>query len=183
MTLNWPRELGERTPEDDRDPGHKFKVGWNRANRDLRKLMDTRIDAEMWGLDTDAGGRDPGVVIRWTKDGQEFAIACDRYTEKTANARECFLWLRDTERTADRPVIHGGSSFAAAALPSGDPDREMVVGRQPAHEVLGVSRDAPPEVIRGAYRELVKKHHGDTGTDPDPKKLQRVTEAKEELLG
>ncbi len=35
------------------------------------------------------------------------------------------------------------------------------------YAVLGVARDAPPEVIRAAYRVLAQKYHPDRNTAPD----------------
>jgi len=181
--LNWPDRLGERTPSDQRTRTRKFGVGWDRTQKHLRKLLDGRMDVEMWGLDDDKSSRnDPGVVIRWTLDGQDFAIACDKWTTKRDNLRECYLWLKETQVRGDRPVVHGGSHFAAAALPPGD---EGAAGRSPhlpPHEVLGVAPDADPEVVRQAGRVLMAKYKPGEGEEPDPEKFQRVREAKEAML-
>jgi DnaJ-domain-containing protein 1 len=83
---------------------------------------------------------------------------------------------------ADRPVTTGQSEFATARLPSGNEDAIVADSgdpRQP-HEVLGVDPDAPPEVVKGAARQLMKKHHPDQGGDVAEYKA--VVRAQEAML-
>lgn len=181
--LNWPGELGDRTPDGRRERTSKFSVGWDRTQSQLRKLLDGRMDVEMWGLDDDKSSRnDPGVVIRWTKDGTDFAIACDRYTAKRDNLRECYLWLKETQVRGDRPVVHGGSHFAAAALPPGNEADARVSPHRPPHEVLGVAPDADSDVVKAVARRLKAKHHPDSGEEPDDQLFKQVNKAAEAML-
>lgn len=53
-----------------------------------------------------------------------------------------------------RIAARSGARFAAEAAPPVDPDSE-------AFSILGVSPDAPPEDIKKAYRDLIRKHHPD----------------------
>ncbi|HBK80222.1 MAG TPA: hypothetical protein DDZ83_11235 [Nitrospinae bacterium] len=51
------------------------------------------------------------------------------------------------------------------------------------YDNLKVARDAPIEVIRGAYRELAKKHHPDrTGTHPESTQILQVINASYKVL-
>jgi hypothetical protein len=47
------------------------------------------------------------------------------------------------------------------------------------YRVLGVNPGAPPEVIKAAYRALMKKHHPDVGGDPE--KAKEIEEAYRNL--
>lgn len=196
MIHDWPPQF-ERTPPDERRNSSPYMVSFGRATSDLKKEME-RMGVDDWKVSHGSGGSfvkgnhnlpktsanpdDPGFVLRWSKGGTSYAVACDRFTSLRDNIRTVSLWVNETRMREQRPVVTGGENFAAAALPEGDEDRAMVVGRQPAHDVLGVAPDAPDEVVRGAFRELSKKHHSDTGDDPDPDKLQRVREARDEML-
>lgn len=181
--LNWPAEF-ERTSEHERERTSKFSVGFRSTKSDLKKGME-RMEVDEWRLeDVSGSGGDPGVVLRWQDDGQEYAVACDHYTAKGDNLRSIYLWVHETRMRAQRPVVTGEDEFAAARLPPGEEAADVVVagdGREEApHEVLGVAPDADPEVIRAAARQLQKKHHPDRGGSAT--ELQRVTDAKEALL-
>ncbi len=179
MSLNWPAGW-DRTPEDEREPTSKFSVNFSGTRRELRKEM-KRLGAEDWRLDDVTGsGGDPGVVVRWTLDGAEHVAACDAYTTKAANLRATFLWLKETRKRNDRPVKTGNDGFAAARLPSGE-ESGAVVGREPPHEVLGVSPDAPDAVVKGAARSLKSEHHPDNGGSES--EFKRVTRAESAMLG
>src|SRR5699024_8517148 len=45
--------------------------------------------------------------------------------------------------------------------------RGMPRKRRSYHHVLGVARDAPPDEVKRAYRELAKRFHPDRVLDPD----------------
>ncbi len=141
---------------------------------------------------------DVGVVVRFRKAGeradQEFAIACDQWATQRENARAIALYVQ-RKRLAERcGVTTAHDEVDVAALPPGDQEPTAVqpdgtiggavddgLDREP-HEVLGVSPDAREEVVRGAYRELVKAAHGDQGADRDLD-VQELQRARDELLG
>lgn len=181
MGLDWPNRF-DRTPPGQRENTTKFKVSFSRTKRELRQEME-RLGVDMWGMDDETGsGGDPGVVVRWTKDNVDYAVACDAYTSKKDNLREAYLWIKETRMRSDRPVETGQDDFAAAQLPPGDPEREMVVGRQPPHEILGVAPDADPDAAEAAAKRLQRKYHPDTGEEPNREKFQRVTKARKRLV-
>lgn len=142
---------------------------------------------------------DVGVVVRFRREGhraeQEFAIACDRWVSQRENARAIALYVQ-RKRLAERcGVTTAHDEVDVAALPPGEGDQaatavqpDGTIGgavdaepdREP-HEVLGVSPDARDEVVRGAYRELVKAAHGDQGADRDLD-VQELQAARDELL-
>jgi hypothetical protein len=151
------------------------------------------MDVDDWRASTASGGshtkpnglpkysanpEDPGFVLRWTDDGEQFAVACDAYTRLRDNVRAVYLWVHETRMRAQRPVRTGDSEFAAARLPSGDED--AIEAREPPHEVLGVDPDAPDDVVKGAARALKKRTHPDQGGSNED--LKRILEAEEAML-
>ncbi|WP_372478916.1 J domain-containing protein [Halomicrobium sp. HM KBTZ05] len=188
MTFEWPPAL-QRTPTTDRERNNAFRVSLAKAFDELEtELERVGVDDHRYGFAApqrkrdqrpyaDSNPDDPGFVLRWTMDGDQFAIACDRYQQFRSNVRAVGLYLREKRKMEQRPVVTGESEFANARLPSGD---ETVVAQRPAHDVLGVDRDADPEAVEQAYRERVKEAHPDHGGSEED--LQRVRQAKEVLL-
>lgn len=179
--LNWPEQF-ERTPPEERERGSKFSASFSQTKVEVRAEM-RRYDAEEWFIDHVTGsGGDPGVVVRWKKDGIEHAVACDAYSIKRSNLRACYLWFRETRKAGDRPVKTGQDQMAAAQLP-GETADGVVVGHEPPHEVLGVGRNADPEVVKRTARGLKAKYHPDNGSQPDAEMFKKVTRAEEAMLG
>lgn len=182
MPLRWPRELGDRTPPGERKSGAQFRASYNQTRTELSDEFD-RLGADHYSIDTHTGSdRDPGVVVRWTMDGTDHAVACDAYSSKKANLRACYRWVMETRRAGDRPVVHGGSRFAAAALPPGTGEESGVARNEDPHEVLGVAHGADPDVVKAAKRRLAAKHHPDSGEDPDEERFKAVNRAAEAVL-
>ncbi len=138
-------------------------------------------------------------MVRFRKEGhraeQEFAIACDQWETQRENARAIALYVQ-RKRLAERcGVTTAHDEVDVAALPPGEDDQETTAVQpdgtiagavgdgldQEPHEVLGVSPNARDEVVRGAYRELVKAAHGDQGADRDLD-VQELQQARDELL-
>jgi hypothetical protein len=191
MSLDWPQGW-ERTPSHERERSSKFSATRGDTTEALATEMD-RLDVAQWRADTGSGGThtksnglpkhsanpsDPGFVLRWQKDGQDHAIACDAYDGLDANLRCVYLWVKDTRITGDRPVRTGSDQFAAAKLPSGDED--AIAQRPPPHEVLNVSPDAAGVVVQTAYQEQVKQAHPDQGGSAE--ELELVRWAREQML-
>jgi hypothetical protein len=153
-----------------------------------------RLDPAEWRVDTGSGGahtkrnglpkhsanpQDPGVVLRWKKDSEDFAVACDAYTRLRDNLRCVYLWVNETRMRGQRPVETGESEFAAARLPPAD-EAAVVASEPPAHGVLGVPPDASDEEVNNAFRDLAKEHHPDQGGDVET--FQRLRDAREAML-
>lgn len=178
--LNWPSGL-ERTPPEDREKTSKFSSNFRRTQSDLKDEM-RLMDVEEWRLDDVTGsGGDPGVVLRWIDNGNEYAVACDHYEYKKSNLRSVYLYVKETRKRNDRPVETANDEFAAARLPAGDEDANVADGRSD-HEVLGVSPDASDDEIKAAYREKIKELDPDK-PEGDEDEFVRVRDAKERLIG
>jgi len=177
MSLDWPAGF-ERTPESEREPNRSFEATLGATTQDLATEMD-RMDVDAWrgeianahtksnGLPLhNANPNDPGFVLRWSDDEEQFAVACDSSPKLRDNVRTVYLWVHETRMRSNRPVRTGDTEFAAARLPPGDNDAGGPAGgdvQRPPHELLGVAPDASEPVINGAFRELVKEAHADQG--------------------
>jgi hypothetical protein len=192
--LDWV-DFAERTPAAERERTSKFDVPTGRAIDEVEQELE-RVGVDDWRLSTAAPHRqkdgrpyananpdDPGVVVRWTMDGAQYAVACDHYTKMRDNIRAVGLYLREKRKMDNRPVKTGQSEFATARLPGeeayGGREDALAVEPEP-HEVLGVAPDAPESVVKGAARQLKKEKHPDTGGGAE--ELQRVMDAEEEML-
>ncbi len=175
---------------DRREPNRNFEATLAQTTEDIETEMD-RLDPDEWRASIGnshtksntlplhkASPDDPGFVLRWTMDGEQFAVACDAYSRLRDNAREVYLWVHETRMRGSRAVETGESEFAAARLPSGDGD--SVVASQPPHDVLDVAPNAPKGVVRAAYREKTKEMHPDQGGSKEG--FQRLKNAKEAMV-
>lgn len=190
--IDWPT-WAERTDGAVRERTRKFDVALAQAINRIEASLEDRLDVDDWRLSTaaphrkrdgrpyaDANPDDPGAVVRWSKDGEQYAVACDHYTRLRDNVRAIGLYIEEKRKMSNRPVTTGQDEFATARLPSGD-EETGIVARPPPHEVLGVGPDAPEGAVRDAYREKIKAAHPDGGGSSEEAEL--VNWAKEELLG
>lgn len=191
--LDWPDGFERTEPEDRvRYPGG-FEVSRTRAFDSILEQIEKIDGAVNIRVETaaphtskhphrpyqDREPDDPGVVAYYDREGQGYAVACDRWDNLRDNARAIALYV-DAKRAIERyGVATVGSEFQTQALPSGEDD--AIAGEPPPHEVLGVAPDADPGVIRAAARELKKQNHPDSGGDRGT--FQRIVEAEEVMLG
>ena len=191
MTIDWPPDW-ERTPARERTRKSSFKSSLGDTTEALATEL-SRMRVDDWRVSTGSGGAhtkqnglpkasanpdDPGFVLRWTKSGEQYAVACDAYSRLRDNARAVYLWLHETRMRAQRPIRTGDTEFAAARLPAGD--EEPTVATPPPEEVLGVRGDAPESAIKGAARERLKEAHPDNGGSVE--EVRRVKAARDQLL-
>lgn len=191
-SIDWPAGF-DRTPPEERTVNNRFDTSLRRSIDDLADELE-RVGVDDWRLSTgaehqkrnprypyaNASPDDPGAVLRWRMDGDQYAVACDRYSRLRDNVRTLYLYVREKRKMEQRPVVTGESEFANARLPPGDDERAHVVARQPAHEVLGIDPDAPEAVVKGAARSLKAEYHPDAGGNVE--QFKRVIAAEEELL-
>ncbi|QKY17723.1 J domain-containing protein [Halorubrum sp. CBA1229] len=192
--LDWPAGFG-RTPATERERNRSFEASIAQTTDDLATEMG-RMDVDEWrgeignshtksnGLPLhNANPDDPGFVLRWVDDGEQFAVACDASPQLRDNLRYVFKWVNETRMRSQRPVRTGDSEFAAARLPPGDGGDAVVAGsatRQPPHEVLGVDPSASENVIESVARARKAETHPDSGGDQA--EFQRVKEAEKAML-
>jgi len=187
--IDWPAGF-ERTNSQDRERNSRFDLSLSDSFDELEAELD-RLGVEDHRYSFDADGRktdqrpysrsnpdDPGFVLRWTMDGQQYAAACDRWSRLRDNVRTVGLYLREKRKMEGRPVETGSDEFANARLPAAD---DAIEATEPPHAVLGIDPDAADSTIKDAARERIKQSHPDQGGSIE--ELQRVREAKETLLG
>ena len=199
--VEWPDGF-ERTAEREREPyPHGFRVDRRQAFEnileELKKLgaEEVRIDSGATkktvnpnALSQDSDPDDPSVVVYFSKDGQDFAVPCDKWDNVRDNAQAIAKYL-DAKRALDRYGVKTvESEFTTQKLPPGedhDPGEATAGGDdfddKPPHKVLGVASDADDDEIKAAARALKKEYHPDTGGDIG--KFNRVLEAEKTLLG
>ena len=194
--LNWPDEF-ERTPAEDREPyPHGFEVSRSEAFdsilAELRKIEATNVQ-----LDTGAEHQksnpnkpyadstfdDPGVVARFERDGEQYAMPMDKWDNPRDNARAIALTLQAKRALTRYGVETIESEFSRNQLPPADEEAAYAApspDEEAPHEVLGVNPDAREAVVKGAARSLKAETHPDSGGDREA--FQRVVEAEEAML-
>ena len=195
-SIDWPEQF-PRTAPGERSRSSKFSASLGDTTAALETEMN-RLGAGKWRASIgnshtkgnsmprhNANPDDPGFVIRWHADGTDYAAACDQYTRLRDNVRAVYLWINETRMREDRPVVTGGDAFAAAALPPGDTDGDVIHApdpepREEPYEVLNVSPGAPRGVVRAAARSLKKDAHPDNGGSMA--ELKRIEHAEEAML-
>lgn len=195
--LDWPDEF-DRTPPEDREPyPHGFEVSRSEAFDSILAEL-RKIDATNVQLDTgaehqkrnpnkpyaDSSFDDPGVVVRFERDGEQYAMPMDKWDNPRDNARAIALTLGAKRALTRYGVETIESEFSRNQLPPADEDETVYAAPPPdedaPHEVLGVAPDASDPVIRGAARSLKAENHPDNGGDREA--FQRVVEAEEAML-
>ena len=192
--LDWPPNF-KRTPERERTRNNSYDVSLSKAFSDLETELDRLgVDDHRYGFDarqrkrdqppySRANPDDPSFVLRWTMGGDQYAVACDRYSRLRDNVRTVGLYLREKRKMEGRPVATGESELANARLPPGEgEDADAVVVVEPSkepHEVLDVAPDADSDVVNAVYRAKVKEVHPDApeGSQAAFKRLQRARKA------
>lgn len=175
--IEWPAGW-DRTPARRRRKKRSFDTGLRDTIDELEHELETGLDVDDWRLDTaaqhqernpkypyaDASPDDPGAVVRWSKDGEQFAVACDRWSRLRDNVREILKYLADKRRMSNRPVQTGRDEFSNARLPPGDEEGGVAIAvpaETDPHDVLGVDPDASDDDVKAAFRKKVKEAHPD----------------------
>jgi hypothetical protein len=120
---------------------------------------------------------DPGVVLYFRLEDNEVCIPCDRWSSIDANLRAIGMAveaIRGMERWGTGQMVKAAfSGFTAIPANASAGLRP----RRPWHEVLGVSADAPREVVEAAGKAMQRKTHPDAGgSDTAFKEVQDAIE-------
>lgn len=106
---------------------------------------------------------DTGVAVYFTLNGEEQCIPCDKWNKVEENLHAIALTidaLRGLERWGAKDMVN--AAFRGfKALPA-----SVIVTpytAKPWHEVLQVSPNASPEVVRAAYKQMALMCHPDLG--------------------
>lgn len=165
--LDWPPEQARHSGR--RDPG-PYQVTLDRAQRDLVHELELlrarevvistgiRVRQDGYAYASARDPDDPGVAVYWTRDGQDYAVACDRYRDVRSNLRACGLaihHLRRLEQAAPSFAEKAFSGFARLAANAG------ADGSRPWRDVLGFDGFVPAEQIEKRYRSLARERHPD----------------------
>ena len=119
-------------------------------------------------------GLDPGVAIRYSREGKDYCIQCDTYAELPQNIAAIAADL-EARRAIERYGVSSPDQLMAqfAALPAPPSWRA----------ILGCAQSTTIYHAEIGYRRLAKKHHPDTGGDPDQFRLitEAIAQARKEL--
>lgn len=198
--IDWPH-WAERTRRPESTP--KFSVTLAQAINDIETELEDRLGVDDWRLSTaaphrkkdgrpyaDANPADPGAVVRWTMDGEQYAVAADQYDDLRDNVRAIGLYIAEKRKMNNRPVHTGQDEFATAQLPSGNEDvivagdgsgQTATASTKAPHEILEVDPDASDDVVKAVARRKAANNHPDK-EGGDRETYKKIQQAKEALL-
>ena len=99
---------------------------------------------------------DPGAAVTFRLDGRDYELACDRWDSAAGNVAAI---------AAHIDALRGQERWGVADLRQAFAGHIALPAPEPWWTVLGVSRDAPPAVVKAAFRALAKDAHPDQGGD------------------
>ena len=161
----------------------------NKTRNDIRHMF------ELWRIEQFSimreqeeyvsGGmkRGNGVTITYFRKGAWQTVFCNHHPDYNRNIRAIFLFL-DRVRIAEKSGIsyQGLSSTKDLAKSEFTQTKsEEQESLEDAHDVLGVSKDDPTELIRKVYTQKVQFYHPDK-EGGDAEKFKRITKAYELIL-
>lgn len=114
---------------------------------------------------------DPGVIVRWTRAGKQYALPCDKYRTRAENLGAIAATIEAMRIIERHGVLSTEQSYRAAeALPAGNVH----------HVVLNVGANATEEEIEAAFRKLARAKHPDAGGSME--EFIALQEAREAML-
>ena len=188
--LDWPEEF-PRTPPHERTsyPGG-FSVTRSQAFQNVLDELATWDGVTDVQLESGAEHQkrnpnkpyanasfdDPGIVVYFTKDGEQMAAACDQWDNPRDNAQDLYHYLHETRMQEKRGTVTAESEYEKLRLPSAG---EETVATASPYAVLEVPPDSSEDEIREAYRFRVKEAHPDNGGSEE--EFRRVKQAYEAI--
>ena len=161
--IDWPRNETYQVAH--------FEVSYDKALRDLGYELN-RLGAESAYISTDRPLRIDGqprsgvqpdtaaVAVYFVRHGKQLSIPCDRYRTVRDNIRAIGLTLqsiRRMERYGTSQMVDAALSGFAALPEIASP----YAGPRPWYDVLEVSPNASPEVIKASFRAKAANTHPD----------------------
>ena len=137
----------------------------------------------LWEEERDGAGRihrRPGARVRYMRNGQWQEIACYGFTSRAVNLRQCFLLLERLRIAEQHGVQYQGLTFTKE-LATTSPEISRKESLLDAYDILGVSPDDPPDLIKSVYQKKSMFYHPDKGGDPE--KFKRLTKAYDLICG
>jgi hypothetical protein len=120
---------------------------------------------------------DTGVAVYFTRKGHEQAVACDKWDSIRDNLQavaKTIEALRGIDRWGTGEMVDAAFQ-GFTAIPASANLGIQVRPKRPWHEVLGVSPDAPREVVEAAGKAMLRKTHPDAGgTDAEFQEAQEA---------
>lgn len=108
---------------------------------------------------------DQGVAVYFDLHGNQQCIPCDKWRTLRENMRAIELTiaaLRGLDRWGAKEMVD--AAFRGfTAIPANASSGQAIIIERPWYEVLGVSPDAPREVVEAAYKAMRRKTHPDAG--------------------
>lgn len=182
--LSWPVGL----PRTEKPTRSRFDTPEETVKRDLQRQLNlmrsvngvvtTNIELRRDGRPY-AGQRveDTGVAVYFIRKGRDQVMACDRWNSVRDNLQaiaKTIEALRGIDRWGTGEMVdaaYAGFTALPATASAGMMSR-------PWYEVLGVSPDAPAEVVEAAYKAMRRKTHPDSGGSAEA--FNEVQDAYEE---
>lgn len=118
---------------------------------------------------------DPGVAVYFTYENEQIVLACDKWTNIEENMQaicKALEAMRGIERWGVTDMLKRAFT-GFKALPNGVTE----YNNEPWFKVLHVSKTAPEEMVKTAYRHLVKKYHPDNLDTGDSKMFEKIQAA------
>ena len=142
----------------------------------------------LWEEDRSSGKiiRRPGARVRYMRNGDWQEIACYGFPTRAENLRQCFLLLDRLRIAEQHGVQYQGLTFTKDLAPT-DKEAARKESLLDAYDILGVSPDDPPDLIKDVFRRKSMYYHPDQadrgGTDEKFKRLNKAYELICEVRG
>ena len=133
-----------------------------RTNKSRRETLRDIVETfRRWGIELYDAPYERGqsiATVWFNLGGERKTVECRKFYDHAENLRAIYLALEGLRLASQRGILEQYRQFfKELSAPSGQP-----ATRSP-YEVLGVSAEAPLEVVEAAYRALAKKAHPDSG--------------------
>lgn len=166
----WPRT---KTPQWSKFGDYTFEYMRTELLRELGLLKATnivissnlRLRQDGFQFSGQRQPEDVGIAVYFKLSGKDQCIPCDKWHKVEDNLRAIVKTveaLRGIDRWGAKEMVD--AAFRGfTALPANASSGEAIIISRAWYEVLGVSPDAPSEVVEAAYKAMRRKTHPDAG--------------------